>query len=753
MFSSKRFAATILSMLSVVVLTTPQVYAATDITTICRDTTPAPFADIHAKDVHKSHIDCAYQLELVDPSTTTQFGSYTTVSRGEAALFILNLISNTPMTLTTLTSEVSLSSMQKTDEAAIATLRHNNLLPDTELAATTPMTRGEFVQLLFNTQQRLGVTFPNATNARFNDIDRHDVNAIALANITVGRTSTRFGATLPLRRGQAATFLTRSAVHLDSQSLWRPTPSNTQAPAPAPAPAVLALAYPTTTFSTAQTGESFAPTVTGGTAARFAVTGQLPQDVTLDPITGAITGPGAWNLSLTAISSGTQHTCALLADTTVRCWGSNSNGQLGIGTTAVTRKKVPVAVLATGSDQTNSATYKSGFTQISAGNSHTCGVLTDTTAVCWGSNGSGRLGDGTTTTPRPNPVPVLASGTAAHEPVLLTGVIAISAGSSHTCAVVEDAADPSKNEARCWGNNTDDNQIKGGKLGDGTKTSSPSPVAVLASGTAGATPVPLTGVIEIGAGRNHTCALMADSEVQCWGNNSGRQLGDGTWTARSNPVKVSVADGAVLTGATSLTVFHDHSCVTMDDAAGTARCWGIGSNGRIGDGTTDDRFRAVHVLTPEKDPFSGVTRISVGTTFTCALITDETVRCWGQGGESGHLSDGSATTGVHPNRYNPVAVVMAGGSQNDPATYLNGVTMLAAGSNHTCAANTQTVLCWGRGSSGQLGIETRPTDSSANMPTPVTGLGNPGWPATVTITVTDTDGKSASVTKTFTTTP
>ena len=96
---------------------------------------------------------------------------------------------------------------------------------------------------------------------------------------------------------------------------------------------------------------------------------------------------------------------------------------------------------------------------------------------------------------------------------------------------------------------------------------------------------------------------------------------------------------------------------------------------------------------------------------------------------------------------------MAGGSQNDPATYLNGVTMLAAGSDHTCAANTQTVLCWGRGSSGQLGIGTTPSQGIANMPTPVTGLGNPGWPATVTITVTDTDGKTASVTKTFTTTP
>jgi alpha-tubulin suppressor-like RCC1 family protein len=735
-FSHKRFAATILSMLSVLVLTTPQVYAATDMTTICRDVAPAPFADIHANDVHKSHIDCAYQLALVDPSTTTQFGSYTTVTRGEAALFILNLISNTPMTLNSLTGEVSLSSTQTSDEAALATLAQNNLLPHTELAATTPMTRGEFVQLLFNTQQRLGVTFPNAANARFDDIDRHDVNAIALANITVGRTSTRFGATLPLRRGQAATLLTRSAVHLDSQSLWRPTPSNTQAPAPAPAPAVLALAYPTTTFSTAQTSESVAPTVTGGTADSFAITdGQLPQGVRLDLKTGEFTGPSAWNLSITAISSGTQHTCALLADTTVRCWGSNSNGQLGIGTTAVTRETVPVAVLKTGSDQTNSATYKSGFTQISTGNSHTCGVLTDRTAVCWGNNGSGRLGDGETTS---RSLPVEVTG--------LTGVIAISAGSTHTCAVVEtDAADPSKNEVRCWGNNSN------GRLGDGSTTASSSPVPVRTSETGNPR---LTGVLEIGASSNHTCALMADSEVQCWGDNSSGQLGDGTSNARSNPVKVSVAAGAVLTGATSLTVFHDHSCVTMDDAAGTARCWGRGLNGRIGDGTTNNSFRAAHVLTPEQDPFSGVTRISVGITFTCALMADETVRCWGQGGESGYLSDGSAKTGpIHPERLNPVAVVMAGGSQNDPATYLNGVTMLAAGSDHTCAANTQTVLCWGRGSSGQLGIGTTPSQGIANMPTPVTGLGNPGWPATVTITVTDTDGKTASVTKTFTTTP
>jgi alpha-tubulin suppressor-like RCC1 family protein len=310
---------------------------------------------------------------------------------------------------------------------------------------------------------------------------------------------------------------------------------------------------------------------------------------------------------------------------------------------------------------------------------------------------------------------------------------------------VENATDPSKIEARCWGDNTN------GKLGNGSTTASSSPVPVLTSEMGNPQ---LTGVLEIGVGVHHTCALMADSEVQCWGRNSSGQLGDGTSTAQSYPVKVSVAAGAVLTGATSLSVFLDHSCVTMDDATGTARCWGIGTNGRIGDGTTNNSFRAVHVLTPEQDPFSNVTRISAGALFTCALMADETVRCWGQGGESGHLSDGSAKTGqIHPERLNPVAVVMAGGSQNDPATYLNGVTMLAAGSNHTCAANTQTVLCWGRGSSGELGIGTTPSTSIANMPTPVTGLGNPGWPATVTITVTDTDGNTASVTKTFTTTP
>jgi len=125
------------------------------------------------------------------------------------------------------------------------------------------------------------------------------------------------------------------------------------------------------------------------------------------------------------IAVGYSHTCALLQDRTVRCWGSNANGRLGDGTT--TDRSNPVQVLASGSTQ--GMDVLGGVTQIAAGDGISCALLEDRTVSCWGSNGGGRLGDGTTTS-RSNPVQVLASGTASSDPVLfLVGLVSSSNGS------------------------------------------------------------------------------------------------------------------------------------------------------------------------------------------------------------------------------------------------------------------------------------------------------------------------------------
>jgi hypothetical protein len=151
-------------------------------------------------------------------------------------------------------------------------------------------------------------------------------------------------------------------------------------------------------------------------------------------------------------------------------------------------------------------------------------LLEDRTVRCWGFN-NGRLGDGTTVT-RLNPVQVLASGTAGPSPVVLGGVKQIAAGSDHTCALLKDRT------VRCWGPG------ENGQLGDGTTDARLNPVQVLASGTAVASPVVLDGVTQIAAGLFHTCALLEDRTVRCWGQNGTGRLGDGTEDERVNPVQV-----------------------------------------------------------------------------------------------------------------------------------------------------------------------------------------------------------------------
>jgi alpha-tubulin suppressor-like RCC1 family protein len=248
-----------------------------------------------------------------------------------------------------------------------------------------------------------------------------------------------------------------------------------------------------------------------------------------------------------SLAAGADHTCALTNAGGVKCWGGNGSGQLGDG--ATTDRHTPAAV----------SGLASGVAAIAASAYHTCALTSAGGVTCWGGNGSGQLGDGTTTTRH---LPVDVSG-------LTSGIAALAAGDEHTCALTSAGA------VKCWGGNDT------GQLGDGTATERHTPVAV--SGLA-------SGVATIAAGVYHTCALTSAGAVKCWGENDFGQLGDGTRTGRRIPVAVSGLAG----GVAALVAGGDHTCALM--SAGGVKCWGDNVAGQLGDGTTTQRHTPVEVI-------------------------------------------------------------------------------------------------------------------------------------------------------------
>ena len=376
----------------------------------------------------------------------------------------------------------------------------------------------------------------------------------------------------------------------------------------------------------------------------------------------------------TTVVAGQRHTCALTSGGGIQCWGWNQFGQLGDGTGGLTNDRLtPVPV--TG--------LTSGVVAAAAGYYHTCAVTTAGALLCWGGNQYGQLGDGTTTD-RWTPVPVNG---------LTSGVVAVTAGYYHTCALT------SAGEVQCWGANN------GGRLGDGTTTDRPTPGPV-----SGLT----SGVTAVAAGVHHTCALK-DGGVQCWGGNAWGQVGDATTTDRLTPVPTS----GLTIGVVALASGSFHSCAVI--GGGTVQCWGNNGSGQLGDGTsgpTNSRSTPVPVV----GLGSSVTAVTAGQLHTCVRTSTGGAVCWG-GNQYGQLGDGTTNDRVTP----------------APVTGLqSGVAQVAAGQWQTCALTTSAaVACWGYNGSGGLGDGT-----TSDRHTAVTVHGFEGGAPTIT-TVNPPAGKVA----------
>lgn len=307
-----------------------------------------------------------------------------------------------------------------------------------------------------------------------------------------------------------------------------------------------------------------------------------------------------------AIAAGSFHACALMDDRSVLCWGSNSKGQLGDGTTTTRRTPTRVVGLAPA-------------IAIAAGDSHTCAVTLGGAVSCWGANGAGQVGDGTTTD-RLVPTQVLG---------LDSGATAVSAGVGHTCALVHAGA-------KCWGANWQ------GELGDGTTTPRTSPVGVVGLSH---------DVTAISAADDHTCALVAGGSPYCWGRNDAGEIGDGTTHVRLAPVPVSGFTSGVprIAAGGGGDRGSAHTCAITK---GSVWCWGANDHGQVGDGSTVDR-----TLPTVTQGLVAPVEVGAGGGHTCAITSTREVACWGWNGE-GQLGDGTTTDRSTP------AAVLAGKAPN-----------------------------------------------------------------------------------------
>jgi alpha-tubulin suppressor-like RCC1 family protein len=337
-------------------------------------------------------------------------------------------------------------------------------------------------------------------------------------------------------------------------------------------------------------------------------------------------------VSLVKMGSGAQ-ACAVV-NSQLRCWGVNNNGQLGTGANLFTLTPVDVVGYPAGSN----------VTSVVAGNRYNCAIKSGA-LQCWGTNGTGQLGNGTLTQ---SLVPVPVTG-------LNSGVEGGSAY-DHSCFIVNGGA-------QCWGLNAF------GQIGNETLNNALLPV----------TPVGLvSGVTGLSTNMFHTCAAV-NGGAKCWGQGSNGQIGDGQKVIRTVPTQVShlPAGSGVIGVATTLY----SSCALLSD--GSVQCWGYNGHGQLGNGTNLNSIEPVNVIELSRPAIA----ITGGNYHVCALLDIGAVQCWGSAGY------GSLGNNTVSNSNVPVDVV--GLSSN--------VTSLTTNVNANCATQNGGVKCWGGDAGGLFG--------------------------------------------------
>lgn len=394
--------------------------------------------------------------------------------------------------------------------------------------------------------------------------------------------------------------------------------------------------------------------------------GALPVEAGLGTLDGAI-----------ALALGRTHSCAILADQSVRCWGNNDSGQLG---------RLPGVIGASGTPLQVDLLGKKAKS-IASGAKHTCVLTTDATVLCWGSNDKGQLGRST------------FSPINAVEPVTLPASIPkpalLAAGGSFSCIGNDEglflgAPGEQTHAVHCFGENL--TRQLATDLNNGLPVTTPTRIEFMPAS-------PALSHFALALGEDFSCAGLHGSPngssifkaLSCWGNNALGQAGAPTTTAVVTRAQASpIYNGKAVFQLLRMAAGRAHGCAVVDlEVVGKQLlCWGNNTKGQTGEATLGAR-----PLTPVAAfDASGITALAAGGEVTCYI--DEGVSKCAGANDKGQLGRGATNTDVN-------ATFM-------PVTGLTGPTAIAVGGSHACAivpgtAGKTGVKCWGANDLGQLG--------------------------------------------------
>jgi alpha-tubulin suppressor-like RCC1 family protein len=352
------------------------------------------------------------------------------------------------------------------------------------------------------------------------------------------------------------------------------------------------------------------------------------------------------------VAAGYLQDCAIAADRTMWCWGYNGQGQVGDGTTTDRRSPARAGGL-------------DGWTAVTTGDYMGCGLRQGGEMWCWGDQMNG-MPNGSRTPVTRSPGPALGPGAGGRDAGHPLRFDAIGIGDGHACGL-------SGGQAWCWGN---DKQIgRASPLARMVSQFGPLPI----DRTAFAPGVPLR---DIAVGSHHTCVAADDGRVACWGWNDHGQAGTGQDDDKvMTPTPVDLADVPAGTRFTSVAAGAFHACALSTD--GEAWCWGWNRTGCLGTGDLLDRGRPARAVPAGATPRFVSLQAAYG--HTCALDADGEAWCWGDNGS------GQAAPGRPDHEIDRPSRVFPEDAAGHPL-----FSRIAPGTHRTCAIATDGRLwCWG----------------------------------------------------------